>query len=72
MSERTVGQEQDDAAFEEVLASWYRSMNLHPPGSTGLPPPRDKWHHERLARLAFDAGMREQRSRGCCQEERDG
>lgn len=60
MGERTVGQEQDDAAFEELL------VRLAEHTKTGFPP-----HWCRRLRVAFDAGMRHQEKRGCCQSEDD-
>ncbi len=66
MPKRTVGQEQDDAAFEEWWASTWRE---HGTASAT----RGQYITARhIGRLGFDASMRRQKERGCCQEERDG
>lgn len=63
MAERTVGQEEDDRAFEEMLEAWALQEYGTEQYMIHLSPSKLQ-----DMRLAFDAGMqRGEEKRGCCE-----
>ncbi len=68
MMDETIGQREDDKAFEEMAESWQQQR-------AGIWEERGDWPdlEEQVAamRFAYDAGMeRGLEKRGCCEDER--